>query len=51
MSQQTKPVESTTFPTEEEAEAVMQQLSLDFRLNYLDTLEHSVEWFSEDALK
>ena len=51
MSQQTKPAESLVFPTEEDAEAVMQQLTLDFRLDYLDTLETDVEWFSDDLLK
>ena len=51
MTVQQKKNEPVLFPSQEEAEQVMMQLSLDYRLDYHETLESDVEWFDPDNLK
>ena len=51
MTAQQKKKETVLLPSQEEAEQVMMQLTLDYRLDYHETLESDVEWFDPDNLK
>jgi len=51
MSVQPKKTQPDLLPSEEEAEQVMMQLTLDYHLDYHQTLEPDVEWFEPDNLK
>ena len=51
MTTQQKKNETIQLPSQEEAEQIMMQLTLDYRLDYHESLESDVEWFDPDNLK